>query len=104
MCTPYVQTSQSLMLSALTVKALLSITICLQVALKVISVQASPSLGISGHMDSFAKEIQLLETVSAQCEHVCRFHGFTEVKGQPALVMKLYARSLADELNMAPSV
>lgn len=47
----------------------------------------------------FNAEASLLEQVSSQCEHVSRFHGVSQLEGKACLVMKLYSKSLQDELD-----
>ena len=69
-----------------------------QVALRVLNVD----IPVSGQsLTSLSKEVKLLERASCECEHVCRFYGVSSIQNQPCIVMKLYAKSLADELKTA---
>ena len=68
----------------------------LQVALKVLDADTASNQDFS---EKFFKELELLKKLTDECEHVCRFHGVSEIDGRYCLVMKLYARSLAAELR-----
>ena len=69
--------------------------------MKVFDVESEVSVA---SLSPFEKEARALETVSSQCEHVCRFYGVSSIEDQPCIVMKLYSRSLADELKAATGV
>ena len=73
----------------------------MQVAIKMLDVNVDVS---EETFKPFLAEARILETVSTQCEHGCRFYGVGSIEGQPCIVMKLYPRSLADELKAAPGV
>jgi len=51
----------------------------------------------------FLKEAALLQIAARGCSRVCRFFGTVVLDDQPAIVMKLYPRSLRDVLQAAPS-
>lgn len=71
---------------------------CIQVALKVLNVDTE----VTGQtLLPFDNEVRMLERASSQCEHVCRFYGISSLEDQPCIVMKLYSRTLAAELEAA---
>ena len=74
----------------------LTIRLCLQVALKMLETNAGVT---KESLSPFNREVQLLEMASSRCEHVCRFYGISSCDGQPCIVMKLYSKSLAAELQ-----
>ena len=50
-------------------------------------------------LESFVKEIERHMEISARCEGVCTTYGAIEHEGGVCLVMKLYDRSLADDIQ-----
>ena len=66
-------------------------------------VQLNPGAGEHDPLvKSLKRELAVLLHVSHQCDHVCRYHGFTRKGSQFCIVMRLYKQSLAQLIRRQP--